>query len=290
MKSEVFFSEIADRDLVLRREDPDEPLPPEDRVMRVRVATFRSFGLEDMTLWRFVRRSAGEAFDHVRLTFRCRDSSGQMISRDFGEFGTQDYVEVDYDVYFASEQRTVRAMRWVMPLLGLVEPFTGPLPSIVQGSTQNPYVGRFRGRTVGEVLSNAEELDRKLGLVQNFTLGPELFDDGRTRLSRRKTTNKDLFQWILLGPRYDQVVDSSFSENPSISSFVSRTIGAHHPTFVVLPFDLLELWWRENSTLGELSVPLEEVELYRALGEKVPYLWPVSKVSRWAVERWGGGT
>lgn len=287
MRSEVFFSEVSDRDLVLRREDPDEPLPPEDRVMRVRVATFRSFGLEDMTLWRFVRRSAGEAFDHVRLTFRCRDSYGQRISGDFGELGTPDYVEVDYDADFASEQRAVRAMRWVMPLLGLAEPFTGPLPKTVPVSVQNPYVGRFRGRTAGEVLSNAEELDRKLGSTQNFTLGPELFE-GETRLARKKTA-KGLFQWGLLGPGYGEVVDSSFSENPSISSFVSRTIGAHHPTFAVLPSDLLELWWKENSTAGDLSVPLEEIELYRALGEKAPYLWPASEVSRWAVERWGGG-
>lgn len=287
MRSEVFFSEIADRDLVLRREDPDEPLPPEDRVMRVRIATFRSFGLEDMILWRFIRRTAGEAFDHVRLTFRCRDSYGQRISRDFGEFGTPDYVEVDHDADFVSEQRTVRAMRWVMPLLGLAEPFAGPLPKTAPVSIQNPYIGRFRGRTVEEVLESATDLDRKdrkFGLPLNITLGSELFE-GETRLARKKTAT-GLFQWGLLGPRYGEVIDSSFSENPSIFSFVSRTIGAHHPTFVVLPSDLLELWWKENSTTGDLSVPLEEVELYRALGEKVPYLWPASEVSRWAVERW----
>lgn len=47
-------------------------------------------------------------------------------------------------------------------------------------------------------------------------------------------------------------------------------------------------WFSEHTIPGELSLPAEELELYRALGEQIPFLWPAVQLSSWAVERWGG--
>lgn len=277
-------------DVVFARVGPDTPpgQPPEDRVLRVRVASFPSpLGLPDLDLWRFVRRASGSAFDRVRLTFRRAlpggGDQGQWYYRTLELPGL--YVDVDFDS--AAEVEVVRAMRWAAPLLGLVDGKKGPLlgPLLRDGrDAVDPYLGRFRGRTIEEVLADAEAVDARLQEGD-----ADLVFDRGMRLSRRKTGDSSgpWWTWTVYEPWTDQPLGSVTSFG-SVASVVRWMMDLRaHPSFVVLPAEELDRWWSENSRAGKLSVSEDELEVYRVLGERLPYLWPADEVSRWAIERWG---
>lgn len=56
----------------------------------------------------------------------------------------------------------------------------------------------------------------------------------------------------------------------------------------VLPEPDYSRWFAEHTLPGELSLSLDEIEVYEALGEQIPLLWPASRLSEWAADRWGG--
>lgn len=54
---------------------------------------------------------------------------------------------------------------------------------------------------------------------------------------------------------------------------------------VVKPEFELSRWIEEHEVKGELTLSEDEIELYRMLGEKIPFLWPDPEFFNWAKER-----
>lgn len=76
-----------------------------------------------------------------------------------------------------------------------------------------------------------------------------------------------------------------------ISSFVDlvdwlRSDELHPSVVVRAPADH-DRWFEEHRIEGSLTIGPDEVEVFRMLGDPLPYVWPPAQFSRWAIERWG---
>lgn len=84
---------------------------------------------------------------------------------------------------------------------------------------------------------------------------------------------------------YSHVDDCSAMSLLQVYDWLSRV--SDHPTWVVLDPDSFDAWFQTYTVPGSLSIPDDEVRLYQAMGEELPYLWPSAKFVEWAVGRWG---
>ncbi len=258
-----------------------------ERVVRILVASWKTDRGINFRLWRFVRRTSGFDFEGtIRFKFEIDypGHSGEVTVLPF-EVGDLS-VEIDYPLQVMNT--TYRALRWVLPILGMIERGVPVLPPAIRNMS-NPFIGRFRGQTKKEVLEDAAALDGKIwDYLAEIAISKELFQSDGVYLVRKKRPETNLFRWGLFAPD-SSVLGSVDSRERSIVPIVNwLETTSLHPTYAVFPGEAADRWWRENELEGEPSVPLEELELYAMLGERCPFLWPTDRVSEWAIDRWGG--
>lgn len=274
---------------------------PAERVVRVRVASWPD-GAE---MWR-VLRSPGEVHRGIPL-FRFDDPQhwvGSKIREDehhspFGWVRVQSLVDRDL----------LGKERWAMVELGLVPRGLSPFPLSATLSPENPYVGRFHGRTIDEVRADAEAVDQWIGEVEipnRFVLfdsmpisAPRLFS-GWTRMLVRRDDLRGIDEVEVQRPN---TIDSDGrvtawnsagkarvkSVSAAVDWMMNRDQGQDqdHPWWFVLPADDADRWWEEHSESGSLTLPPDETEVYRMVGERFPYLWGWREVATLAIEQWG---
>lgn len=188
-------------------------------------------------------------------------------------------------------------LRWMLTAFGLISVGQTPLP-LSGGAAgiptpQNPYVGRFRARTVDEVAADLAALDRKLiseGMLHR-ELNPkipfyerDLSDDGTT-LWIRKFERSVKVQICGPGEMWSKE-DKLWGEFSSLQAALPWFMGTDpnkKPDWahLAMPQDDADQWWRDNTAEGKLSLEDDEVETYRLLGEKLPYLWPANAFLAW---------
>lgn len=59
-----------------------------------------------------------------------------------------------------------------------------------------------------------------------------------------------------------------------------------HEQILILTADLFDPWFEAHTYPGRLTIGDDEVEIFRMLGEDLPYLWLEPKLRAWALERW----
>ncbi len=196
-------------------------------------------------------------------------------------------------------------LRWAMVELGLAKPFQmlplqTPHGTDLDPTPNNPFIGRFRGRTTEEVKDLLAAYDRQIstlspGYIQ--ILADDLFENNaEIWLHRIHTGEIDLLaQW----KRLDGLVrDLAGRRFPTLVSALPWFMGDHlpegaivfdpvarSPSWRYLPTDDAERWWVENTRPGKLELPADEVELYQMLGEPIPFLWPDDHLLDWLTER-----
>lgn len=207
--------------------------------------------------------------------------------------------------------------RWIIRALGLDRnPSFIPFETRSRGvwtvdspTIQNPWIGRFRGRTHEEVLQDALDSEeivdayrRKWGEKNDWSVkvAEPLFPEGGASIvtvhSRVQAVEGHAETYVRvfsggelgtveLGARFDVSYDEPLHE-------IVRTLenvyadSPKHRSWYVLPQDDADAWWRDHSVAGRLSMPDEEVALHEALGEELPYLWPTASFVEWATSRW----
>lgn len=285
---------------------------------RVRISTWP----DGSELWRVLRsptlpRSvAGRGILRLRFVHRgYPETMGYVENAYPAPDGSMFQVEIPSLKFDPSKVRDLLDKeRWVLPMLGLLSPGVSPLPTTVTTSEDNPWIGSFKGRTVEEVRADAADADLFLSRqpMQHvdpiLVRRPYLFAD-ETHLLRvfvgmdvqRHSTllPRPLYEFELLrpidgtlGPRWQTVAKCGSRTVAGIVDWMMDREPLHrgelqHPSWRVLPAADAEAWWQQGSDPGSLTLPADEVEVYRLVGEKLPLLWPFEQAERWAIERWG---
>lgn len=303
--------------------DPDwsdeaRELPLERRVLRVRVATWPDGTRVDRMMSRSDDRS------RQRFKFSSTGLPRPGVEVTSVSFGTVD-VEIptvveshrfhpDAPAARTQFQAPYDHLRWFVVRMGLQQPLGSPVPLSKRPTRDNPWVGRFKGRTVDEVRADAAEVDRWLttqpeDAVEVAIHHPRLFADD-TWLVRRfegwqlewderhdsALPNRPLYRFELQRPagpsRWDTVVTTrARTVSDLVDHYMDRVSvfegKRQHEDWAVLPLDEAVLWWDEHTKAGSFTVPDDELEVFSLLGEPMPWLWPDERLARWALDRWG---
>ncbi len=274
----------------------------DDKVSDVLVMTF----VDGVTMWRH-GLSARPGPD-VRPAFSFRGCDGRTPS---WRYASDDRVRVSESTVIDVLRPTVlrRAdgreavggttphFRSALVALGVLRPFQTHVPFLADDSltAQNPYVGRFAGRDVNEVLPllRALEIEVRSMPPRHVKIVREpLFCDGTSMWLQAPEPRKALSVQIRRDPEWvgARDVSGAWKEFFALEEALPWLMGTldRGRAWRVLPQDDAEVWWSDYMTVeGEPSVPVEEIELYQMLGEQIPWFWSSEAFVPWATERWG---
>lgn len=297
--------------LVLESEETSGKLSLLDRVLRVRIATW-SDGYE---AWRFIQSIGGQRHAIGPLA---ETPEIVLYHPSHGTVRMASYMPQTLlgKIRLSSSTRPEESvsrdkLRWLMVRMGMIRPGASPIPeSSTIAERNNPYIGRFKGRTLDEVRADAADVDLWLSRqpekhLEPIRIGSPLFAD-RTELWRsfveeERQTHSTIparfrYDWALYRQTGEdslqRVVTTGGRTLASLIPFFMDRESAWkenkpmHPSWRVLPLDDAEQWWRDHSTEGQLTIGADEVEVLQLLGEALPWFWSPERVSLWAIERW----
>lgn len=204
-------------------------------------------------------------------------------------------------------ERTVaptRHLRTALEFLGALRTLQTPMmigaDLAPKPTPQNPYVGVFSAETEIEAMEVAGRIVRELQVLGRGAVQicrEPLFSD-RTSLWVRNSVPKGCLEAMVRRPvvrwqghekgfvetHSDMSEWRSFTDARDLYSWLS--LPDRRRDWFVLPRQEALAWWSENTVPFTSSIPLEELEISRLLGETIPWLWPSDRLSAWAAERW----